>query len=93
MTPEQKQAAQTAQQQAQVEQQKQDAVLAVELRLKEAQAKQAEALATQAEANAAKALAGVDIDRFKAVADVADGRVKRVLEAIQTFNNVTEEID
>ena len=93
MTPEQKQAAQVAQQQVQVEQQKQDALFAIELRLKEAQAKQAEGLATQAEANASKALEGIDIDRFKAVADVADGRVKRVLEAIQTFNNVTEEID
>lgn len=93
MSDEQKQTTATAQQQAQVEQQKNDAVLAAELRLKEAQAKQAEALATQAEANAAKALAGVEIDQFKAVADVKDGRVKRVLEAIQTFNNVTEEIN
>lgn len=88
MSDEQKVSAQAAAQQAQVEAQKQDAILAAELREKEARANQADALALQAQANAAAAFDKVDIEAFKALADVEDSRIKHTLEALEAFQSL-----
>ena len=93
MSPEQQQQAQAASEQAQLQAQKEDMMFEAELRVKLAQATQSEANATQAEANAAAALAGIEIDQFKAVADVESDRVKQLLEAAKFFDSVTEEVD
>lgn len=89
MTQEQIAAARAASEQAQLEQQKRDAALAAEIREKEARANQADALALQAQAQASTAFDKVDIDAFKAVADVEDTRIKQVLDALQAFQNTS----
>ncbi len=88
LSPNQRKQAQIAAEVAQQEQAHLDQLKLLDLQMKQAQVNQANGLATQAEANAAKALASIEIDQFKAVADVDDARVKRVLETAQ-FLDVT----
>tara|TARA_R110000772_G_scaffold2839_1_gene10298 strand:+ start:6297 stop:8405 length:2109 start_codon:yes stop_codon:yes gene_type:complete len=92
LTPEEEKAAAAAAEQQQVQTQKEDAMLAADLREKEARADQAEAYAMQARANAFKAIESVDIDKFKAVADVEEKEFKRTLEAMKSFNEMTPEL-
>ncbi len=92
LTPEEEEQAKQAAEAAQVQQQKEDAILAAELREKEARADQADALAVQARANAFKAIESVDIDKFKAIADVDDKKFKQVLEAVKKFDEFSEEL-
>ncbi len=93
LTDAQKQQQAQAQQQAEAQAQQQQALFEAELRSKNASAEQAEANAIQAQANAAKAIASIEIDQFKAVSDVEDARVQRLMEAVKTFNEVTGETD
>lgn len=92
LTPKEQEQAEQAAAAAQEEAQKQDAILAAELRDKNARADQSEALAVQARANAFKAIESVDIDKFKMLADVDDKQFKRVLEAVKQFDQFSPEI-
>lgn len=92
LTPAEQEAAQAQAAAAQEEQAKQDAVLQAELRVQNARADQAEALAAQANANAFKAMESVDIEKFKAIADLDDKNFNRVLSAVKQFNEFSEEI-
>ncbi len=76
---------------AQEEQAKADAVLEVEMRLKASQADQASALAAQAEANAMKSISEVGVAKFKAVSDVENTRIGNMLDAMETFDKVTQQ--
>lgn len=91
MTDEELAAVRKANEAAAVEQQKNDQILQVDLREKTARASQAEGQAIQAQANAAKAFASIDIETFKALSDVEDGRVQMVLNAMQAFQELTQE--
>jgi len=91
MTDEELAAAKQAGEAAAAQQQQQQQILAVDLREKTARADQSEALALQAQANAAKAMASIDIDTFKALSDVQDGRVQTVLNAMKAFEDLTRD--
>lgn len=93
MTPEQIAAQKSQVAQQEEEKKKVDIERQAEVRLTLARADEAEARATQAEALAAKALADIDIDQFKAVADVDSGRVQTVLKAAEFFDKVTPEVN
>ncbi len=91
LTPEQQQQQQQQAEQAAAQGQKEDALFQLELAEKQAKVTEMQARATQAEALAAKALASIDIDQFKAVADVESDRVKNVLEGAKFFADVTND--
>lgn len=93
LTPEEEKQAAQAAEAAQADQQRQDAILDVEMREKMARTEQAEALALQARANAFKAIEGVGIDKFKAIADVDDKSMRSILEAMKQFDALSPEID
>lgn len=93
MTDEQKAQQAAAQQAEQAEQEKQDAVLAGQMRETEARASQAEANAIKAQADAVRIMSTIDLDEFIALNDVEDDRVGRILEAAKLFNELTPEED
>ena len=91
MTPEQQQQVAAAAEAQGIQQQKEDQLFQLELAEKQARVNEMEARATQAEALAAKALSSVEIDQFKAVADVESDRVKNVIESAKFFADVTND--
>ena len=91
MTDEEKASATQANEQAAAQQQQDAKILEVELREKSARASQSEAQAVQAQANAAKSMADIDINQFKALADVEDVRVQQILNAVKVFEEMTRE--
>ncbi len=91
LSPEQQQQQAQAAEQASVQAQKEDQLFQLELAEKQASVTEMQARATQAEALAAKALASIDIDQFKAVADVESDRVKNIMEGAKFFAEQTDD--
>lgn len=81
-----------AAQQAQEQSQKENMLFELEILDKQAGVAEKQARATQAEAQAAKAIASIEIDQFKAIADVESSRVQNVLAGAKFFDDVTEDI-
>jgi len=89
LTDKQRTRLQQQQQQAQLVAQREQQLFDAELREKNAKADQAESLAQQARANARKADAGIELEEFKAVADVEDKTAAQVMKATEVFDKIT----